>query len=372
MPSKVYYADMHAENEDENIQNKLIKLFRSAGFEKLIEKGDLTAIKAHFGEHGNTTFVPPWNLKPIVDEIKKEGGKPFLVDTNTLYNHHRKNAVDHLITANHHGFNFGVVGAPVIIADGITGRNETDVEINQKHFKHVKIAPDFINCHAMIVASHFKGHLLAGFGGAIKNMGMGCASVAGKREQHNIRPVSDDEKCTGCAICVGVCPSDAIEIVNGKSEMDADKCIGCGDCIAHCPEQAIDLDWETEIPEFTERLTEYAYGVWKKKKNKIGFINFVMNVTPDCDCFGLSEIPIVRDIGILASTDPVALDKACYDLVTKAQGMLDSRIKSSHEPGKDKFKDINEGTMGEIQFSYGEKIGMGSQDYELIDIISSD
>ena len=365
-PSKVYFFDLKAKTAEDGVQTKIKKLFTKAGFDKLIEKGDLTAIKTHFGEWGNTTFIPPWYLQPMVELIKKAGGNPFLTDTNTLYNHKRRNSVDHLKTATAHGFTPAVVGAPVIIADGLLGRNYQSIEINQKHFKSVKIGADIVEAQALIVSSHFKGHMMAGFGGAIKNLGMGSGSVEGKKEMHNMRPVVDFDACTGCGTCAEVCPVPTIEIVDGKSIIDLSNCIGCGECFSHCPDEAIELDWETEIPEFNERMVEYAYGVWKKHQHKIGFINFVINVTPECDCFNYSQRTIVRDIGMLASKDPVALDKACYDLVNQQPGLHDSNLKANFEPGQDKFKGLKDTTMGELQLSYGEEIGLGTQDYELI------
>ncbi|MHA1602112.1 MAG: DUF362 domain-containing protein [Promethearchaeota archaeon] len=367
--SPVYFINTHAEDNEDRMTNKISKLFDAAGFGSLISKNDLTAIKLHFGEKGNSTFVPPWFIRSIVDKIKSAGGKPFLTDTNTLYNGSRKNAVDHLEIAKLHGFTPSTAGAPVIIADGITGRNYVSLKINKKYFKSVKVASDLVNADALIVSSHFKGHLMAGFGGAIKNLGMGGACIEGKKEQHSVRPfLADPELCTGCGTCVNVCPVGAITLVNEKSTIDSSMCIGCGECIAHCPEEALSLNWETEIPEFTERMVEYTYGLWKKHQGKIGFINFVINVTPECDCFGVSEPTIVRDIGILASIDPVALDKACYDLVNKQTGFSDSRLKNHHSPGEDKFTGLHESTRGDIQLSYGEELGIGNQDYNLIDL----
>ena len=366
MPSKVYYIGMEAPEFEDGFQNKIVRLFEAAGLGDAISKKDLTAIKTHFGEKGNTTFISPWLLSPIVDEIKKKGGNPFITDTNTLYSYARKNAVDHLKTASSHGYTEVVVGAPIIIADGLTGRNEREFTINKKHFDKVKLAGDIVQADSMIVASHFKGHQMAGFGGAIKNLAMGCATVAGKKDQHNTRPFADEEKCTGCGTCANVCPVSTIEIVDGKAKVNSDNCIGCNECVTHCPEKAMMVDWDEDLPEFMERMTEYAYGAYKQKKGKIGFINFAINITPECDCFGWSQRVIVRDIGILASKDPVALDKACYDLVNQAQGNTESLLKCNHEPGADKFKGLAENTIGERQLSYGEEIGLGSQEYELI------
>jgi uncharacterized Fe-S center protein len=366
MTSEVYFIGLEAKDSESKMECKLEKLFDAASFGRFIKKGDFTAVKIHFGSSGNRGFVHPWDVRPIVDKIIQNGGKPFLTDTTTLYVGDRKNAVDHQLTALKHGFGPMVVNAPIIIADGLRGKDYHEVEINRKHFKKVKIASAFIDSDAMIVISHFKGHMMAGFGGAIKNLAMGCASAQGKKDQHTARPVSDKEFCTGCGTCLKHCPADAIKLNEKKAEIDPDLCIGCGECMIHCPEKAINLDWSAEIPEFTERLTEHAYGAYSIFPKKIGFINFVINVTPDCDCLPWSDVPIVEDIGILASKDPVALDKACYDLVNQKRGKENSALTCNHAPGEDKFKAIYEGLLPEIQFNYGTEIGMGNKEYKLI------
>ncbi len=368
MKSKVYFANLHIEEFEDNLISKIKRLFDKAEFKKLISPKDLTAVKVHFGEKGNTSFVSPWYVRAIVDKIIEAGGDPFITDTTTLYSGPRNNAVGHLNVAIEHGFSPSVVNAPIMIADGLRGRDFIEVDISKKHFKSVKIATDIYHADSMIVSSHFKGHIMAGFGGAIKNLAMGCASVAGKREQHSVRPVVDKDLCVGCGICVEVCPVQTIELVDGKSVIHSENCIGCGECIQNCPEKAITMDWETEIPEFVERMTEYAYGAWNIKKEKIGFFNFLINITPDCDCFGVSNEYIVRDIGFLASVDPVAIDKASYDMVNNQLGLKDTQLKSNLKPGEDKFKGVHESTQGELQFIYGEKIGLGSQNYEIIKI----
>ncbi len=366
--SLVFFSEAKADSYETSILNKIKLLWDAADFSKLIKKGDLVAIKMHFGEIGNNTFIPPWYARIIVNKVKEAGGKPFLTDCNTVYVGSRHNSTDHLYNAYLHGFTYATVNCPVIIADGLKGRNYVALEINKKHFKTVKIGSDLVYADAMIVISHFKAHLMAGFGGAIKNIGMGGGSVEGKKEQHALKPKSDPEKCTGCKTCSRYCPGDAIFFVDEKSVVDDTKCIGCGTCVGVCPEHAIQFDWGEDIIPFTERMTEYAYGIWKEHEKKIGFFNFAINITPECDCFNTSEPIIVSDIGVFASSDPVAIDKACYDAVNNAHGLKTSRLKSGFEPGEDKFKGLHDFTQGQVQFEYGEELGMGTQKYEIIQV----
>jgi uncharacterized protein len=220
----------------------------------------------------------------------------------------------------------------------------------------------------MIVLSHFKGHIVSGFGGAIKNLAMGCAPPEGKRAQHNARPFTISENCTGCAACMKICPETAISIHAKKSVIDKDLCIGCFECMHVCPEHAIDIDWETEIPAFMERMVEYAYGAVAGKQNKVGYMNFLIRITPDCDCFPFSDAPIVPDIGILASMDPVAIDAASFDLVNQQQGYSDSLLTTHHHRGEDKFSGVHANTDGFRQIRYAEEIGLGQSQYELISL----
>lgn len=369
--SDVFFTNLRSRSENQNKLAKIEKLFDRAGFKEFIKADDMTAVKIHFGELGNDTFISPVYVRKVIDKIKNLGAKPFLTDTNTLYSGSRHNAVDHLETAIMHGFGYEVTGAPLIIADGLMGENSTEVEINKNHFKKVKIASTIVKADNMIVLSHVKGHEMAGFGGAIKNLAMGCAPAVGKRDQHSPRPVTNDEKCVGCGKCIKVCPQTAIELYNRKSKIDRNKCIGCGECMTVCPKKAFDLDWDTEITEFTERLTEYAYGAVKCNQNHIGFINFLMNITPDCDCCAWSDASMVPDIGILASKDPVAIDQASCDLINKQvilkNTYLDECSKKNSDE-HDKFKIIHNNTRGTIQLSYGEKIGLGCREYNLIEI----
>lgn len=372
--SKVYFVNLRAKNAKENKISKLKILFDKVGMKNLINEGELTAVKIHFGEKGGDGFINPIFVKPIIDKIREAGGNPFLTDTNTLYSGSRFNAVDHMNTAIEHGFAPAVVGAPVIIADGLRSENYREIEINKKHFKHTKIAGDIVDADSMIVMSHFKGHEMAGFGGSIKNLAMGCAPAEGKKEQHALKPFVVSEKCIGCGACYKVCPQSAITMENDKSVIDKSKCIGCGECKTVCQPKAISFDWETDLHEFIEKLVEYAYGSVANKKNKVGYINFLMNITPHCDCVPWSDAPIVPDIGILASNDPVALDKASLDLVNKQIALSNTLLEENHKHDNEctcrqgHFNNLWKGTHGDHQITYGDEIGLGNSEYELIEI----
>jgi uncharacterized protein len=368
MKSPVYFATLRAHSDHECTTAKVQRLFDRAGFSDIIAPHDKTAIKLHFGERGNDGFISPVYVRQVVEKVKNCQALPFLTDTNTLYLGSRSNAVDHISTAILHGFDYAVAGASVIIADGLNGKNISRVTIRKKHFEQVSIAGDIAAADSMIVLSHFKGHIVSGFGGAIKNLAMGCAPPEGKRAQHNARPFTIPEKCTGCAACMKVCPKTAISVVKKKSAIDQNLCIGCFECMHVCPEHAIDIDWVTEIPQFMERMVEYACGAVQGKENKVGYMNFLIRITPDCDCFPFSDAPIVPDIGILASKDPVAIDAASFDLVNQQQGYADSDLTSHHHVGGDKFKGVHANTDGYRQIRYAEEIGMGHLNYDLIKI----
>lgn len=372
MPQKVYFTRVGGRDPGQNTLSKINLLFHAAGFPDIISLGDLTAVKIHFGEWGNDSYINPVHVRQVIDCIRETGGKPFLTDSNTLYRGSRANAVDHLVTAIEHGFAFAVVRAPLTIADGLRGKNWRRVEVHLHHFPAVLISGDIADADAMIVLSHFKGHEVAGFGGAIKNLAMGCAPPAGKQAQHCARPMHIDERCTGCGRCIAVCPREAITFEKKRKKLLAkiqySRCIGCFECMTVCPSHAIDVDWETEIPEFVERMVEYARGaVWGKEK-KVGYMNFLLNITPDCDCVPWSDTPIVPDIGILASRDPVAIDAASFDLVNGEKGREGSSLHENLREGEDKFRGLRKKTDGYLQIRYGEKIGLGSCEYELVSL----
>ncbi|MFZ5597653.1 MAG: DUF362 domain-containing protein [Bacillota bacterium] len=366
MPSEVFFTDMRA-SQKMNLIDKVGKLFKAAALDKIIAPGELVAIKLHFGEKGNTGYIRPQFIRKIVDEVRKAGGKPFLTDANTLYVGTRSNAVDHLRTAVENGFAYSVVDAPVIIADGLNGKDVVKVPINLKHCKEAKIGSAVMMADAMIVVTHFKGHEATGFGGAIKNVGMGCGSRSGKQIMHSdVLPGVRQEKCKGCSRCSQWCPTGAIAVGElKKAVINEELCIGCGECTITCQHGAIGINWRNNMKDaLQEKIAEYAAGVISNKKDKVGYISFLNNITPDCDCFSFSDAPVVRDIGILASKDMVAIDQACVDLVNKEMGLPGSKLEGS-ESGRDKFLALNPGIDWKRQLEYGEEIGLGSRNYEL-------
>jgi len=368
MSSKVFMTDLRARSEAENVQNRIAKLFDASGFGQIVSGGDLVALKVHFGERGCDAHIIPSHVRKVAEKVRESGGRPFVTDTNTLYKGSRHDSAEHIRTAVENGFDYATMGCPVIIADGLTGKNSVNVEVGLKRFKKARIAGDIYHSDAMIVLTHFKAHMMAGFGGAIKNTAMGCATAYGKMDQHSARPKVDREVCVGCGACVEVCPESAIALMEGRAMIDKGRCIGCGECMTVCANDSIGLDWGSEIDPFTERMVEYAYAAIKDKKEKVGYINFLVRISPDCDCVPWADSPIVPDIGILASRDPVALDHACYDLVNAQRGYEGSHLKSNFEPGQDKFKGLRRNTNGFLQLTYGAEIGLGEFDYELVRI----
>ena len=368
MPSEVYFINLRASMK-ETLFAKLEKLVERAGLAEVLAKRDLTAVKLHFGEMGNTAFVRPIYVREIVKMIKKTGAVPFLTDANTLYAGTRGNSVSHVETAIRNGFAYSVVEAPIIIADGLRGRSQTGVAVHGKHFDTVYIGSDIVNADALVSIAHFKGHELGGFGGTLKNVGMGSASRHGKLEQHSgIAPKVKRKKCIGCEACVDHCSQGAIAMAEGKAAIDAEACIGCGECILMCAQEAIQVQWSKSIPEFMEKMVEYTQGVLAGKKDKALFLNVITDVSPACDCMPVSDAPIVRNIGIAASRDPVAVDQASADLVNAEPAQPGSCLETGREPGEDKFRALYPKVDWTHQLAYAERLNLGSRDYRLVTI----
>jgi len=368
MAAEVYFIDFRATYKT-NMLKRFNRLMEAAGLSECVKKRDLVAIKLHFGETGNTAFIRPVYIREVVKAVKAAGGIPFLTDANTLYAGTRGDAPHHLLTALSNGFAFPVVEAPVIIADGLRGKSETRVKIDLKHFESVYIGSEIAAADALISVAHFKGHELSGFGGTIKNVGMGCASRRGKMAQHsNLSPKVKKKACIGCGECASHCAQSAIDIIDEKAVIDSQKCIGCGECILICPQGAIQIQWSQSVPDFQECMVEYASGVLKTKTKQPLFINFVNQVSPGCDCLPYNDSPIVRDIGIAASRDPVAIDQACVDMVNKEPALNGSCLKTNTAPGEDKFRGVYPNIDWNVQLEYAEKIGLGTRSYELVNL----
>ena len=366
MASQVFYSDLRV-TPKKNIFVKLASLLDRTGLNSKIKKGSLVAIKVHFGERGNTGYISPVLIRQIVDIVKEHGGKPFLTDCSTLYSLGRGDAVSHIITAIENGFDYAVVGAPLIIGDGLNGGSAVKVKIDKGIFKEVSIGHDIFHSDCIISVAHFKGHELSGFGGTIKNVGMGCASRAGKLQQHsNVNPAVNTKICVGCGECLNWCAQGALSIVDKKSRIDPERCIGCGECFLICKEGAIQVKWNETSNVFQKKMVEYALGVLKGKEKRSVFINFITHVSPACDCYPCSDVPIVPDVGIVASTDPVAIDQASVDLVNQQIGNQNSALKDNFNPGEDKFKGIYPHLDWRTQLEYGEEIGLGTRKYKLV------
>ena len=366
MTSKVYFADFRATSR-ENIVDKLGRLCEIAGIKDVLDKDNLTAVKIHFGEKGNTAFIRPPYIRKIIKCIKETGATPFLTDANTLYAGSRSDAVSHIETAVANGFSFSSMDAtPIVIADGLRGKTETKIKIDRKNCSHAYIGSEIINADALISIAHFKGHERAGFGGTLKNLGMGCASRKGKMVQHSsVSPKVKKKNCIGCLECINHCPVLAIELKEKKAVIDSEKCIGCGECIIRCQNDAVQIRWDQNVPIFLERMVEYTEGVLKNKTGKSFYINIVADITPKCDCIPFNDSPIVRDIGILASKDPVAIDQAAVDLVNNEEALPETALKRNKNKGEDKIKGLYPNIDWQYQLDYAESLGLGTCSYEL-------
>ena len=368
MSSRVYFADMRA-SQKENMFARIERLMHCCSIDERIARDDLVAVKVHFGERGNHSFIRPVFVRRVVEVIKDCGGRPFLTDSSTLYPGERKEAISALTCAIENGFAYAVVAAPLVMSDGLRGHTSVDVEIEGALLNKVSIGAEIAEADALVVLSHFKCHELTGFGGALKNTGMGCASREGKMVQHStVAPRVAARYCDGCAHCLQACVHGAIEMDEEAAVIDPLKCVGCGRCITVCPHQAINIQWNEAGASVMRKMCEYALGVVKGKEGKALYMNFITQVSPDCDCYGHSDAPIVPDIGICAATDPVALDQACADLVNAAAGIRDTALRSGTEPGGDKFRGAHPGVEWEVQLEHGEKVGLGSRKYQLVRI----
>lgn len=369
--SKVYFTNLRT-TPSSNLLTKMERLVKKAGIETIDFKNQFVAIKIHFGEPGNMAYIRPNYVARLVTLIQNLGGRPFLTDSNTLYSGGRSNAVDHLHSAMVNGFNPIAVPCNIIIADGLKGTDCKEVEINGEYCKAPKIGTAVVDADIVISMTHFKGHEQTGFGGTLKNLGMGAASVGGKLELHSAsQPVIDRENCTGCRICVKNCAHDAIHLDSEKiAVIDYDTCVGCGQCVALCQYDSAVLGEGDTSERLNYKIAEYTKAVLLDKP--AFHVSFIMNVSPECDCWNHNDAAIIPDLGIAASFDPVALDQACADLVIKAPVLESSVLGKAHShthlEGEDKFRSMHPETNWQAGLDHAEKIGIGTRKYELVTV----
>ena len=369
--SKVYFSDFRCPSWRENLPQKLARLIMTAGFGDIDMEGKYVAIKMHFGEPGNMAYLRPNWAKVVVDLVKSQGGKPFLTDCNTLYVGGRKNALDHIESAYVNGFTPYSTGCHIIIADGLKGTDEVEVPVEGgEYVKSAKIGRAVMDADVFVSLTHFKGHEQAGMGGTLKNIGMGCGSRAGKMEQHNSgKPFVKQKKCVGCRACSKICAHGAPQFgEDGKATIDTNKCVGCARCLAICPKDAIQCMYDEAPAILNNKSAEYSKAVVDGRP--CFHISLVMDVSPNCDCHSENDVPIVPNVGMFASFDPVALDQACADAVLGQTAIPNSVLYDSEclcNQG-DYFQMAHPDTEWQVCLEHAVKLGLGSRAYELVKI----
>lgn len=372
-PSKVYFTDFRTAYFGESMPAKLKRLARTAGIGDIDMNGKFVAIKLHFGELGNISYLRPNYAKAIVDLVKELGGKPFLTDCNTMYPGSRKNALEHLECAWENGFTPLSVGCPVIIGDGLKGTDDIAVPVEGGEYtKEARIGRTVMDADVFISLTHFKGHEMTGFGGTIKNIGMGCGSRAGKKDQHsNGKPIIKEKKCRGCKTCMRECANNGLVFneETRKMEVNQENCVGCGRCLGACNFDAIDFAQNQAISILNAKMAEYTKAVVQGRD--CFHLSLVVDVSPYCDCHAENDAPILPNIGMFASFDPVALDQACADACLKAEPIRNSVLGDHlHQHDfvdcHDHFKNTTPESEWETQLIHGEKIKLGTRQYELI------
>jgi uncharacterized Fe-S center protein len=334
-PTKIYLKRITDWTSAETIKEALLSLWQKLDIDPSIEKTEFVGLKLTFGEEHNSGYIKPEWLSGLIAALREKTENLFIVETNTLYREKRSNSVGHLHVARSHGFDLNTLGIPIIIADGLRGRDMQNVSIRGgEHFENVKLAKGICESDRLIFLSHVTGHCQAGLAGALKNIGMGCASRQGKLSQHSrTLPEVTVEKCAGCGECMKVCPANAIGLKKKKALLVKERCIGCGECTVACDYGAIEIKYDESIVKFQEKMVEYVMGVKKALDSNMACVNFLCN------------------IGIVAGLDPVAVDKASLDLI-----------------GEDVFKDIYPDIDPMTQIRYAEKIKLGSSLYELLEV----
>ena len=371
--AKVYFTDFRTPYGGDTMPGKLKKLIRKAGIDQLNLDGQFVAIKIHFGELGNVSYLRPNYARAVVDVVKELGGKPFLTDCNTLYPGSRKNALEHLYCAWENGFTPLTVGCPILIGDGLKGTDDIEVPVRGgEYVKNAKIGRALMDADVIISMTHFKGHETTGFGGALKNLGMGCGSRAGKKEQHNNgKAYVQQEICRGCRRCMQECANNGLvfDPETRKMHVDKEHCVGCGRCVGACNFDAIDFEDPNSNQMLNYRIAEYAKAVVDGRPQF--HISLVMDISPNCDCHVENDAPILPDVGMFASFDPLALDQACVDACMKCEPLPNSQLgEHMRDPHfvdhHDHFTNSTPESEWQSCLSHAEKIGLGTRDYELI------
>ena len=371
--AKVYFTDFRTPYGGDTMPEKLKKLIRKAGIAQLNLEGQFVAIKIHFGELGNVSYLRPNYARAVVDVVKELGGKPFLTDCNTLYPGSRKNALEHLYCAWENGFTPLTVGCPILIGDGLKGTDDIEVPVRGgEYVKNAKIGRAVMDADVIISMTHFKGHEATGFGGALKNLGMGCGSRAGKKEQHNNgKAYVQQEICRGCRRCMRECANNGLvfDPETRKMHVDKEHCVGCGRCVGACNFDAIEFEDPNSNQMLNYRIAEYAKAVVDGRPQF--HISLVMDISPNCDCHGENDAPILPDVGMFASFDPLALDQACVDACMKCEPLPNSQLgEHMRDPHfvdhHDHFTNSTPESEWQSCLSHAEKIGLGTRDYELI------
>jgi hypothetical protein len=371
--AKVYFTDFRTKAFGDGLPTKLKKMLKKAGIGDIDMEGRFVAIKMHFGELGNISYLRPNYAKAVADLVRELGGKPFLTDCNTMYPGKRKNALEHLECAWENGFTPLTVGCPVLIGDGLKGTDDVEVPVEGgEYVKSAKIGRTIMDADVFISLTHFKGHEMTGFGGTIKNIGMGCGSRAGKTEQHSGgKPDIDEEKCVGCRACIKECANDALHFDEEakKSRINHDNCVGCGRCLGACNFDAIAFGLDSAICDLNRKMAEYTKAVVDGRPQF--HISLIVDVSPNCDCHGENDAPILPNLGMLASADPLALDQACIDACMEAtplpgSQLADNLAKIDFVDHHDHFTNSRPESEWKTCMDHAEKIGLGTREYELI------
>lgn len=365
--SKVYYTNLRT-TLSENLLQKLARLVKRAGMLDQIDfTNTYTAIKIHFGEPGNLAYLRPNYSKVLVDLVKTQGGRVFLTDCNTLYVGGRKNALDHLDSAYENGYNPFATGCHILIGDGLKGTDEVLIPVNGEYVKEAKIGRAIMDADIFLSLTHFKGHESTGFGGAMKNIGMGCGSRGGKMEMHNAtNPFVLTDLCIGCGACRKNCAHDAITIKGKKAAINPKKCVGCGRCIGACPVDAVANSSDESNDILNKKIAEYSLAVLKGRPHF--HISLVVDVSPNCDCHSENDVAIVPNVGMFASFDPVALDMACADAVNRQPVIAESVLAEQKHCHHDHFTDTHPDTNWRVCLEHAQKLGVGTMEYELVTI----